>query len=181
MSDLLERIKLSKYPSSVWLGKANGQEIIDLIEQQQARIAELEAKTSCCMGVGNGNGRLFVYGDHESIKTTQRYVLERDELAATVERLREQLSAMAAQHQCGCGHPACNRCGDDADNQEVLRATPEQNLNAVKREVAIDAFLKGAEWWAQCELNDTLYLDEQQASIDYANTKYPNDKDNESC
>lgn len=45
---------------------------------------------------------------------------ERDELAATVELLREQLSVMAAQHQCGCGHPACNRCRDDADNREVL-------------------------------------------------------------
>lgn len=44
MSDLLKRIKLSKYPSSVWLGKANGQEIIDLIEQQQKRIVELERK-----------------------------------------------------------------------------------------------------------------------------------------
>lgn len=48
------------------------------------------------------------------------------EMAVTVERLREQLSAMAAQHQCGCGHPACNRCRDDADNREVLRATSSQ-------------------------------------------------------
>lgn len=43
MSALLEKIKLSKYPSSVWLGKVNGQEIIDLIEQQQAEIDTLKA------------------------------------------------------------------------------------------------------------------------------------------
>lgn len=69
----------------------------DLIEQQQARIAELEA---------------------------------------AVDRLREQLSAMAAQHQCGCGHPACNRCRDDADNRDALRVTPQQNLAERDAEVA---------------------------------------------
>ena len=69
----------------------------------------------------------IILAQHEEIEQQQARI---DELAATVERLREQLSAMAAQHQCGCGHPACNRCRDDADNREVLRATPTPTTGA---------------------------------------------------
>ena len=29
------------------------------------------------------------------------------------EELLGALRTMAAQHRCGCGHPACNRCEDD--------------------------------------------------------------------
>lgn len=93
---------------------------------------------------------------------------DRDELAATVERLREQLSAMAAQHQCGCGHPACNRCRDDADNRDVLRATPEQNLNAIKREVLLG--LLSTMTCSECTCD--RYVEH------YANQRYP-DKDGE--
>lgn len=75
------------------------------IEQQQQRIAELESY----------NVRLAVESHEKSLKI--------DELSATVEWFRDQLSTMAAQHHCGCEHPACNRCRDDADNREVLQAT----------------------------------------------------------
>ena len=43
-------------------------------------------------------------------------------LFAASKRLYEQLAYMAAQHKCGCKHPACKRCEDDAENEAVLAA-----------------------------------------------------------
>lgn len=37
---------------------------------------------SCTLGVGEGSGRLFVHGDYDSIKATQKIILERDALKA---------------------------------------------------------------------------------------------------
>lgn len=34
--------------------------------------------------------------------------------------LRETLADYHAQHKCGCGHPACNRCAEDRLVREVL-------------------------------------------------------------
>ncbi|WP_459378619.1 hypothetical protein [Serratia sp. ser-z] len=48
----------------------------------QQRIAELEAKTAMTMGVGSGNGNLFVHGDYDSIKAAQAIVLENESLRA---------------------------------------------------------------------------------------------------
>lgn len=120
----------------------------DLIEQQQARIAELEAKTSCCMGVGNGNGRLFVYGDHESIKTMQRYILERDEMVATVERLRD----------VAVNYHDENIAAEEAANElwDIHKATPRQNLNAVKRSAYQKGFCDGACYASQVDCPDEL-------------------------
>ncbi|HEN7340387.1 TPA: hypothetical protein U7N74_002134 [Serratia marcescens] len=50
--------------------------------QQAKRIAELEAKTAMTMGVGSGNGNLFVHGDYDSIKAAQAIVLENESLRA---------------------------------------------------------------------------------------------------
>ncbi len=61
------------------------------------RIAELEAKTSMTMGVGNGDGNLFVHGDYDSIKAAQRIVLDNEELRAklaTPVRLPEKFSML---------------------------------------------------------------------------------------
>jgi hypothetical protein len=35
---------------------------------------------NCTLGVGNGDGKLFVHGDYESIKACQAIIIERDEL-----------------------------------------------------------------------------------------------------
>ena len=43
-------------------------------------------------------------------------------LLAASKRLYEQLAHMAAQHRCGCKHPACKRCEDDRDNEAILAA-----------------------------------------------------------
>lgn len=62
----------------------------------RAELDALRLKTRCAMGVGDGSGRLFVYGDYDSIKAAQRTVLraealqrERDEARAEAERLRK--------------------------------------------------------------------------------------------
>jgi len=41
-------------------------------------------------------------------------------LIAAAPCLLARLESMAAQHACGCGHPACKRCADDRANQEVI-------------------------------------------------------------
>lgn len=41
-------------------------------------------------------------------------------LIAAAPCLLARLESMAAQHACGCWHPACKRCADDKLNQEVI-------------------------------------------------------------
>jgi hypothetical protein len=60
-------------------------------EQILALIAEnerLHAMTETTMGVGSGEGSLFVHGDYDSIKAAQAIVIDRDELRAEVAGLR---------------------------------------------------------------------------------------------
>jgi hypothetical protein len=45
-------------------------------------------------------------------------------------------------------------------------------LERERVEVARKAFVAGANWWAQCELNDTLHSDEHKAAIEYAQREY---------
>lgn len=55
-------------------------------------IAEIKARTmfpNTTMGVGSGDGRLFVHGDYDSIKAAQAIVIERDQLKAENEALRK--------------------------------------------------------------------------------------------
>lgn len=52
------------------------------LEAKDKRVAELEAKTAMTMGVGSGNGNLFVHGDYDSIKAAQAIVLENESLRA---------------------------------------------------------------------------------------------------
>ena len=58
-------------------------------------IERLRAMTAASMGVGDGNGQLFVHGDYASIKAAQEIVFrmeraeaERDALRADAERYR---------------------------------------------------------------------------------------------
>ncbi|WP_431296522.1 hypothetical protein [Rahnella sp. PAMC 25559] len=51
------------------------------LEAANREIAALKSKDiSCTLGVGDGSGRLFVHGDYESIKATQKIIIERDAL-----------------------------------------------------------------------------------------------------
>lgn len=67
------------------------------------------------MGVGDGSGRLFIFGDYESIKATQRIVLDRDELKrklAIAERALEAIESdcEAGWEEQGQCDPKCKGC-----------------------------------------------------------------------
>ena len=67
-------------------------------EALRAEVERLKSMTAVTMGVGSGDGNLFVHGDCESIKAAQAIVLERGALRAEVERdkalLRQALEAL---------------------------------------------------------------------------------------
>ena len=46
------------------------------------------------------------------------------------------------------------------------------DLERERVEVARKAFVEGANWWAKCELDDTLHSDEHEASSEYAQREY---------
>lgn len=143
-----------------------------LIEQQQQRIEELE-------------NQLTQYRiDNLKIKA------DNNELSATIYRLRDALQTHTAQPIC-CGNvdieyspdgePIGQQCcgwGDfewPQDVVELLSATPQQNLNAVKREVAKKAFIAGSKSYTAMRV-DGSYICVAEL---YANTRYPSGKDGE--
>lgn len=50
------------------------------IPAMRAELERLRKMTSMCMGVGDGTGGLFVYGDYDSVKVAQAKLLELEEL-----------------------------------------------------------------------------------------------------
>lgn len=64
----------------------------ELLKQPSTVQAEAERPTyECTMGVGGGDGNLFVHGDRASIKAAQHIVLERDAALANVDALAVQV------------------------------------------------------------------------------------------
>lgn len=122
------------------------------IEQQQQRIAELSSEADF----------------HR--QAALQFRKERDELAATAERL---LEACELAHD-NYGKILMTDPPQEAwkVNQvtaklfEAITATSRQNLNAVKREVAKNAFITALH-------TDMQVGEEQQKAEEYANTKYP--------
>ncbi|HCF3389128.1 TPA: hypothetical protein NIC27_001534 [Pseudomonas aeruginosa] len=91
----------------------------------QAEQAEAERPTyECTMGVGGGDGNLFVHGDHASIKAAQKIVMERDAALARVAEL-EQKSAGSWTVDTSCGRPILMYEGcsviEDQTAYEVIR------------------------------------------------------------
>jgi hypothetical protein len=58
----------------------------------RAELDALKLKTRCRMGVGDGTGQLFVYGDYDSIKAAQQTVFR----AETAERERDEAMGIVA-------------------------------------------------------------------------------------
>ncbi len=59
-----------------------GGEAATALESLSRELAEARARDyrqMTCMGVGDGSGQLFVYGDYDSIKAAQRIVLRAEE------------------------------------------------------------------------------------------------------
>lgn len=64
-------------------------------EALKYKINQLEKKTNMCLGVGDGTGNLFVYGDYDSIKTAQNKLLELETLRKQVGECEEVLREIA--------------------------------------------------------------------------------------
>ena len=156
--------------------------VADLIEQQQQRIAELEAH----------NKELDRLND-EYYSLYRKVFDKRNQLAATVERLRDALvrsqdwnwiEAKEDNEESGRDFFDIH---DMQELYEIAQSTPQQNLNAVKREVAREAYIKGYcsaaksyEFGWDCGLLSTTEELVQQCASSahkYANTKYPSGKD----
>ncbi|HGF1373724.1 TPA: hypothetical protein ACF8SY_001278 [Pseudomonas aeruginosa] len=68
----------------------------ELLKQPSTVQADAERPTyECTMGVGGGDGNLFVHGDHASIKAAQKIVLERDAALARVAELEMLLRKLS--------------------------------------------------------------------------------------
>lgn len=60
---------------------------------------QLEEKLRCVMGVGDGAGQRFVYGDYESIKAAQSIVIERSDFALKCADLQQRLKDAEAREE----------------------------------------------------------------------------------
>lgn len=71
----------------------------ELLKQPSLVQAEAHQPTyECTMGVGGGDGNLFVHGDHASIKAAQQIVLERDAALARVEQQERTIAGINEAH-----------------------------------------------------------------------------------
>jgi len=71
----------------------------------------------CTLGVGSGDGQLFVHGTYESIKAAQAIILERDALKADNERMREALNIIASWRE----GPRVTSSFDEPGSAEIAR------------------------------------------------------------
>lgn len=111
------------------------------------------------------------------------------ELAATVGRLREYLGSLIDESTGVVGWHLNGAVADwdEIGATDILEETPQQSLNALKREVAIPAYMKGyIDATEICEFGCDGASTEQELLVEslphaemYANTEYPSDKDGE--
>jgi hypothetical protein len=125
------------------------------MEKLRREMEKLKSMTAVTMGVGSGDGDLFVHGDYESIKVAQAIVLERDTLRAEVKRLRAGHPAAIHCDNCGCDwldnglNPiGCPYCKQPADakilvaERDALEAENERLAEALRGmlDVAAESF-----------------------------------------
>ncbi|WPK40886.1 hypothetical protein Knedl_CDS0064 [Pseudomonas phage Knedl] len=91
-----------------------------LREERHAALAQVEVERptyECTMGVGGGDGNLFVHGDHASIKAAQKIVMERDAALAEVAGLRSLLNSLLCYVERDIDRMRSDR--DKSDNKEI--------------------------------------------------------------
>lgn len=64
------------------------------IDTLRAQLEAAEAKVACTVGVGDGNGRLFVHGDYESVKAVQAIIARAEAAEAECVRVADELVQM---------------------------------------------------------------------------------------
>ncbi|WP_133248213.1 hypothetical protein [Comamonas sp. JNW] len=121
-----------QFRAGYWAGREEPAAVAVPVNEQ---LKALKAKTACCMGVGNGDGNLFVYGDYDSIKAAQALVL-RAEAKAAVQAVPEQwtdlarrcLIAMEMAVEWGKtreGRPPAQTCLFEIDDLRAMLAAPQ--------------------------------------------------------
>lgn len=71
---------------------------VEELNRLYEEVSELRSRTSVSMGVGNGSGKLFVYGDLESIQAAQAIVLRAERMSARVEELQKEVWALKSHN-----------------------------------------------------------------------------------
>ena len=126
------------------------------IEALRAEVERLKSMTAVTMGVGSGDGNLFVHGDFESIKAAQAIVLERGALRAGVERLQEAVRPRREDECLTLDHwrirayhleenwSRCSRaCAIEQDKREQAEERAERLAEALHRGVVMLERLHG--------------------------------------
>ena len=99
------------------------------IEALRKEVERLKSMPAVTMGVGSGDGNLFVHGDCESIKAAQAIVLERGALRAEVERLNQTLGRIVEGNRPmtteavveAVARAICVACDEDPDRRGDAR------------------------------------------------------------
>lgn len=87
---------------------------------------------------------------------------ERDSLSVMTECLKQHMSRF---HEIDGAFSAA-QWQNTAD--ALIKLTPQQCLREIEANAGRAGFIAGAEWWAQCEIDDTLHLNEDEAADEYA-------------
>ena len=82
---------------------------------------------TCSMGVGTGEGNLFVYGTYESIKAAQALVLKGGQVSVLRKALEDLLTMYVGQINSG----DCGKWNPEED-EEVIQARAALKLTEVK-------------------------------------------------
>ena len=104
---LVARVRLGRRTQPAYVGTWEDVEramvmlesIASTLTANAERLATLEAKTRVAMGVGDGNGKLFVHGDYDSIKACQAIVDRAAANAAQIERLKGEVQRCRLLHE----------------------------------------------------------------------------------
>jgi DNA repair exonuclease SbcCD ATPase subunit len=68
----------------------------DKVKELQQENETLKEKISCTLGVGSGDGKLFVHGDYDSIKAAQAIILERDALREQLDKTNQRANSLSS-------------------------------------------------------------------------------------
>lgn len=122
-----------------FLNAATPEVVLFLIAENE----RLHAMTETTMGVGSGEGSLFVHGDYDSIKAAQAIVIDRDELRAEVAGLR---TGYQAYERVNAGLKAeVESLRKEAERYRFLRNGPDGlDLSSADTMEEVDALIDAA-------------------------------------
>lgn len=184
-----------EYPCSVCIQESNNRnahkqsesdhyEMMELrhgLELSQQRIAELEQELVAEKESHKTTYSLMKSGEQRGVqKTTEELQPKIDQLAATVDVLREYLRSLVEESTGVIGWHLNGAVvdWDEIGATDILGETNESNLNAVRRDVYADGYYQGFSdaWhsnfdWEKDHVNYGLEQSEIKAEQEYPNVK----------